>query len=954
MRERSVGIFAALAGAAAVACAGAAFSCSPSHDGGSPAADASTDAPTEAALPPLEAPPEAIPPAKRRDATSSPVVFDAERGGVWTANGEVGTVSYVDVDARRVVAEIAVGQQITSVALSPDARWIAAVDRAGGRVALVEAEGKTVARTLDVGPHPRAAVWDASDPRWLYVSLEDDGAVAVIDRSEGRLVRKVTVGRLPAGLAVSATRRELAIVHRIDARVTILPLDGVYSPADQKQPLVVIALADEPANPDPKVPQGRPFAFESLAWSPDGAKAWVPHQLLASRQPLQFQSTVFPAVSVVDVEGRAEVPNDPATAPDGFDGRKVLFGGINVLDETSNTAVVSQPCAARIHPRGLVAYAVACGSEDLVVFDVITGKSVDLLRDLPGDHPSGLALDDTGARAFVYADQSQTLAVIDLAGGNPLEHVRVLGQGFPVVAKDTLDPELREGLRLFYRASSRKGTIAATGNNWMSCGACHLDGFVSTNQVFFETLVVRSQADDAQIGHQGLKDLFSTAPTPTDPSFDPHDVLVAFADQGGLAPDRTGARRDGAIDPSKPTAEAAQMAARVARVIARDLPLGPSWLLPGTTKPDLERDGAWCGACHQTEYDAWSKSAHAHAGEDPMVRFGLTVEKKARGPQYGRLCAGCHEPTGARASDFSLSSGRGITCLGCHETERLIRAGGNADSEVRGYDWTVNHKARASAGLETLRQPEFCGGCHQQFVPSAGIAAITTLDEWQHSAYAGSPGGAPPQRCVDCHAARTPGMTANVNMPIADHAMIGGNVWLATKFGDADFIARTKKKLASAVSLVASRGNGVVVVTVENLGAGHGFPTGVTDIREPWVEIEAKDAQGNVLARYGGVGADGLLPSTAARFGIDIAKPDGTLLLQHELSDTTRIPFDRRVPAQGIVAVLITVPTTLPSGTAQLDAVLKYRNLRTPYFRAATGDPTGAAPDVEVARVVAR
>src|SRR5207302_8925854 len=61
-------------------------------------------------LPPLEAsPPQIIPADKRLDAASSPVVFDALRGGVWTANGDAGTVSYVDVDAGKVVKEIPIG-----------------------------------------------------------------------------------------------------------------------------------------------------------------------------------------------------------------------------------------------------------------------------------------------------------------------------------------------------------------------------------------------------------------------------------------------------------------------------------------------------------------------------------------------------------------------------------------------------------------------------------------------------------------------------------------------------------------------------------------------------------------------------------------------------------------------------------------------------------------------------
>ena len=66
-------------------------------------------------------PPSVVAMDRRRDASSSPVVFDAERGGVWTANGDAGSVSYVDVDARRVVQEIAIGKDVRSVALSPDA-----------------------------------------------------------------------------------------------------------------------------------------------------------------------------------------------------------------------------------------------------------------------------------------------------------------------------------------------------------------------------------------------------------------------------------------------------------------------------------------------------------------------------------------------------------------------------------------------------------------------------------------------------------------------------------------------------------------------------------------------------------------------------------------------------------------------------------------------------------------
>jgi len=92
---------------------------------------------SEAGVGPLEAsPPALVPTPEQADATSSPIVFDTLRGGVWTANGDVGTVSYVDIDKFSVLAEIAVGTgpgtDVRSVAESPDKLWIAAVDRAAG------------------------------------------------------------------------------------------------------------------------------------------------------------------------------------------------------------------------------------------------------------------------------------------------------------------------------------------------------------------------------------------------------------------------------------------------------------------------------------------------------------------------------------------------------------------------------------------------------------------------------------------------------------------------------------------------------------------------------------------------------------------------------------------------------------------------------------------------------
>jgi hypothetical protein len=123
-------------------------------------------------------------------------------------------------------------------------------------------------------------------------------------------------------------------------------------------------------------------------------------------------------------------------------------------------------------------------------------------------------------------------------------------------------------------------------------------------------------------------------------------------------------------------------------------------------------------------------------------------------------------------------------------------------------------------------------------------------------------------------------------------------------------------------------------------------------VREPWVEVHALDANDNVLATYGGPDSTGLVPPGAARLGMDIASEDGTILYKHELTQATRIPFQRVVPAGSSLEVVVPITSSVPPNAVHLEAVLYYRNVRTTYYRGASNDPNGHAPDVLVAKTV--
>jgi hypothetical protein len=292
---------------------------------------------------------------------------------------------------------------------------------------------------------------------------------------------------------------------------------------------------------------------------------------------------------------------------------------------------------------------------------------------------------------------------------------------------------------------------------------------------------------------------------------------------------------------------------------------------------------------------------------------------------------------GARTGDYSFQSKRGVTCIGCHDVELSLQVGGNAGLEATPHDWSTDHKAWGLASLVKLRDPTFCGGCHEQFVPGTGLSVISTSDEYNAGPYAGQ------TLCVDCHMPKTQG--------VADHRAAGGNLYLGQMYGDPTLVKEQTAHVQAVLDVDAQQVAGGVLVTLRNTGAGHDFPTGVTDIKQAWVQIEAKDASGAVVGTYGGL-EGGVLPQSAARLGIDFAQTDGTVLLRHELTQATRVPFDVRIPPGEAQALFVPVPAQ-PAGTA-LDAVVVFGVVRATYYRFAVGDPNATAPTFEMARTAVR
>jgi nitrate/TMAO reductase-like tetraheme cytochrome c subunit len=407
--------------------------------------------------------------------------------------------------------------------------------------------------------------------------------------------------------------------------------------------------------------------------------------------------------------------------------------------------------------------------------------------------------------------------------------------------------------------------------------------------------------------------------------------------------------------------------------------------------PQNISSAADCVTCHVEEFEQWASSLHAVSGRDAIydatIEYNIHFKEASNGHEQIRFCEGCHEPgqvilgrTNRVPSVMPAEAEtEGLTCIFCHAAVHADPIEGNgaytiamstandamSDAMIMASprDHAKIFGSKATNAL--IGTSDFCGACHTEHYneevskASGDIPVQTTFAEWKDSWYAEQN-----VTCQDCHMNRDPAAFIKelsqgiVNPPdYHTHNFVGANyVAVETDLGSNLFwlrggvipgltgeryleILETQKQLThdllkSAaelemrdVTLVAGAG-GSISIAVKNVGAGHNLPTGVTDHKHMWLELEVTDATGKEFVHSGWFDGDRGVTDPDAVIWIErFWDENDTRITDHLTFNTAYIDFSRElIPPRGedVINYDITLPDDV-QGPVTIKAKLWYR-----------------------------
>lgn len=331
------------------------------------------------------------------------------------------TVSIATPTLNRLAAEIPVGDDPRSIAVTPDNRALIA-NHGADTLSVIDIGRREVITTLDLGGvSPYGVV--AGDNSRAYVTLQHSSAVAVVDLTRYAVTAHIPTPPMPTALALWGDFLYVSHFWTGEISLIYLPVGRVVQTTRTGADTALFAAIE------PDITRGI---------------AYLPQTRLNAQNPrLTFDTIAFPVVNVLDLRGLsvirpAQIALDTADRP------------------------VNMPFAAALDRFAQRLYVANAGTNDISVIDLNTGQARGNIK--VGLNPRGLILNPNSTILYVHSALDNTITTINT---ETLTINSVLPISVVNVPADVL-----LGAHLFHRADDPR----LNQDGWVSCATCHFDG----------------------------------------------------------------------------------------------------------------------------------------------------------------------------------------------------------------------------------------------------------------------------------------------------------------------------------------------------------------------------------------------------------------------------------------------------------------------------------------------
>lgn len=372
---------------------------------------------------------------------------------------------------------------------------------------------------------------------------------------------------------------------------------------------------------------------------------------------------------------------------------------------------------------------------------------------------------------------------------------------------------------------------------------------------------------------------------------------------------------------------------------------------PGELSSDLFEDPLdKCQICHAEIYEQWEGSIHSLAEKDPYYQALFLMASKETDGLTDTYCSRCHTPIGLTSGEIPPADGsnmseialKGVQCDFCHSVSGMDGTGNaqfilTPDGTKRGPFTDSRSTAHKTEYSELHTKAEFCGMCHDVNHPINGLLLEATYTEWKNGPYA-----VEGIQCQDCH--MTPGVTQYEQNPgkasdigpkrdhIWTHFFVGGNAFITDHLGSDTHRDMAIERLQQAAELEIIPDGSIEPgetfefgIKVNNVGAGHYLPTGITESRQMWIDVRATNGNGQEIFRSGALDEYGNIDQYTSIFHTVLGDAEGHHT--EKAWEAESILSDNRVPPKGNVTESFNFK--IPEDIAPpitITATLKYRS----------------------------